>query len=215
MQVLGILCAAAAIHADEAVPQQPSSPDWQLLVFSGFHSVAAQADSPLAKNRGAELGTFVVTPWRLFQEKYTAVVLRVQTIAFPRGITIPSPAVPDESIKLTNATHTQLRTDFRHILTWLEIDWSLGGGLMLPVTSSILTPRGEFDFANAKQLYPLATSSLQQMDSSYALFFHAGIDQMLLAGMLLLGVGVDISLLEFPRTKQSFAFSLYAGVRVW
>ncbi len=182
---------------------------------AGFNSVAAAKQSLLADNRGSELGFIVTTPWRLWHGSYSAFGVRAQAVAYPNAIDTPSPTVAGESVKLTNAVHSQVRADFRQIYEIWGIHWSLGLGLMLPVTNSISTPRGEFSYADARSAYPQAADSLRKIDRSYAVFVRLGIDQKLLDDYLLVGLGLDISALEFPRTQQLVSINLYAGVRVW
>lgn len=188
---------------------------WQLAITTGFTSVAADKDSLLADNRGAELGLVATVPWRFLNEKANLIALRAQTIAFPNAIETASPAVAGETVKLTNASHSQLRLDARQIYEYWGIHWAVGLGVMVPVTSSITTPRGEYTFAEAGAIYTAAQGDLRKIDRSYAVYLRLGIDQKLLDDALLLGVGLDIQALEFPRTEQRVALNFYAGVRVW
>lgn len=189
--------------------------EWQAAVITGFNSVAAGKDSLLADNRGAELGLYVTTPWRLWQEHYTALSLRAQAVAYPNAIETPSPTAAGETVKLTNAVHSQLRADVRQIYELWGIHWTLGLGMMLPISNSISSPRGELAYADARTIYPDAAANLRRIDRSYALFLRLGIDQKFLNDMLLLGLGLDVSAMEFPRTDQLMTINFYAGVRVW
>lgn len=198
-----------------AQPNTETLLPWQLAVTTGFASVAAGKDSLLADNRGAELGLVATLPWRFMNERASLVTLRAQTIAFPTAIETPSPAVAGETVKLTNASHSQLRLDARQIYELWGIHWALGLGVMVPVTSSITTPRGEYTFAEAGAIYTAAQGDLRKIDKSYAVYLRFGIDQKMLDDALLLGLGIDIHALEFPRTEQRVALNFYAGVRVW
>lgn len=209
--VLLCLATIAGAHQLSAHPQG----EWQAAVIAGFNSVAAGKDSLLTDNRGAELGLYITTPWRLWQEHYTALSLRAQAVAYPNAIETPSPTVAGETVKLTNAVHSQLRADLRQIHELWGIHWTLGLGLLLPISSSISSPRGEMAYADAGSAYPEAAASLRRIDRSYAVFLRLGVDQKLLGDMLLLGPGFDISALEFPRTDQLVTINFYAGVRIW
>ncbi|MFZ5630524.1 MAG: hypothetical protein ACOY5B_15435 [Spirochaetota bacterium] len=208
-----LLCFSTLVASGQISAQEGSA--WQAAVIAGFNSVAAAKDSLLADNRGAELGLYVTTPWRLWNEHYTALSLRAQAVAYPNAIVTPSPAVAGENVKLTNAVHSQLRADIRQIYELWDIHWTLGLGFLLPVSSSISTPRGEFTYTEARTVYPESAGNLRKIDRSYAVFLRVGIDQKLMNDMLLLGLGLDISALEFPRTEQLVSFNFYAGVRVW
>ena len=203
---------ASAVFAE---PGAPAPLPWQFAITTGFNSVAAGKDSLLSDNRGAELGLVARVPWRFLEERENLITLRAQTIAFSNAIETASPAVAGETVKLTNATHSQLRLDARQIYEYWGIHWSAGLGVMLPVTSSITTPRGEYTFAEAGERYSAAQGDLRKIDKSYAVYLRLGIDQRLLDDALLLGFGLDIQALEFPRTEQRVALNFYAGVRVW
>ena len=211
--LFAVICTVSLAGSHQIFAQRTG--EWQVAVMTGFNSVAAGKESLLADNRGTELGLYVTTPWQLWSAHYTALSLRAQAVTYPNAIETPSPAVAGETVKLTNAVHSQLRADIRQIYEIWDIHWTLGLGLMLPVTNSISTPRGEFSFADARTEYPQATDSLRKIDRSYAVFLRVGIDQKILNDMLLLGLGFDISALEFPRTAQLVSFNLYAGVSVW
>jgi hypothetical protein len=208
-----VLC-LTSMSAASRISAQPGG-EWQAAVITGFNSVAAGKDSLLQDNRGAELGLYVTTPWRLWQEHYMAFSLRAQAVAYPNAIETPSPTIAGETVRLTNAVHCQARADFRQIYELWDIHWTLGLGLMLPISNSISSPRGELTYADARSVYPEAAASLRRIDRSYALFLRIGLDQKLMNDMLLLGLGFDINAAEFPRTDQLVTVNFYAGVRVW
>ncbi len=207
-----ILVLSSALFAE---PAADASLPWQFAVTTGFISVAADKESLLSDNRGAELGLIARMPWRFLEERENLIALRAQTIAFPNAIETASPAVAGETVKLTNASHSQLRLDARQIYEHWGVHWSVGLGFMVPVTSSITTPRGEYTFAEAGEKYTAAQGDVRKIDTSYAVYLRLGIDQKLLDDALLLGFGLDIQALEFPRTEQRVALNFYAGVRVW
>lgn len=215
--LLFLLNTVLALQSQLFAVEELSPLAWHAAVTTGLNSIAAPKDSQLANNRSAEIGVHVITPWRIWNERYTAWMLRAQTIAYPKAIVIPAPnhALTGDTIKLTNAVRSQLRAELRQVYRWSGVDWALGLGLMLPVTSSISTPRGEFTYSEARTFYPDADSGLRKLDSSYAIFIHLGIEQSLLDELFLLGIGLDMSVLEFPRTDQFGYINFYAGVRIW
>lgn len=208
-----VLCLATVTGMGRIVAHQGG--EWQVAAIAGFNSVAAGKDALLSENRGAELGLYLTTPWRLWCEHSTALALRAQSVAYPNAIETPSPTVASETVKLTNASHSQLRAEMRQTYALWDIPWTIGLGLMLPVSSSISTPRGELSYSEARATYTEASDQLRKIDQSYAVFLRFGIDQKLLDDALLLGLGFDFSALEFPRTEQRLGFNLYAGIRVW
>lgn len=200
--------------ATESVAQVTKRRELEFAVTAGFGSVLASNDL-LKNNKGAEIGLIATLPLTLWKEDANLVTLRGQYTDYANGIETPSPLDPATNVKLTNAGHSQLRMDFRQIFTYWDIQWSVGLGMQLPVTSSILTPRGEFTFADAKSNYPAASDSIAKIDRSFAGYLRLGIDQKILSNALIIGIALELTFAESPKTEQRALLNIYAGARIW
>lgn len=186
----------------------------EFAVTAGFGSVMTNNEL-LKNNKGAEIGLITTLPVTLWKEDANLVTLRGQFTHYANGIETPSPVDPATNVKLTNAGHSQLRLDFRQVFIYWDIQWSVGLGLQIPVTSRILTPRGEFTFAETKGYYPAAADSIAKFDRSFAGYLRLGIDQKIFSNTLILGAAIELTFAEAPRTDQRAFLNLYAGARIW
>ena len=202
----------ALISAEAAPAETIPARTWQIGVTAGFNSIAS-GDELVKKNSGAEIGLQTTLPYTLWKEDANLITLRGQFTSFSNGI--DATAANGDAIKLVNASHSQARLDFRQIFIHWGIHWSAGLGVQIPITSNILTPRGEFSFADARSYYPDSTAELAKIDKSFAGYVRLGIDQKLLADALLLGVALEIGLVESPKTQQRAVLNFYAGARIW
>lgn len=184
----------------------------QIGVTAGLNSLVS-GDALVKKNQGAELGIVATLPFSFWKEDANLVTLRGQFTNFSTGI--DTVGTNGDTVKLVNASHSQLRADFRQIFTYWSISWSVGLGLQIPLTTNILTPRGEFSFADAKNYYPGAEAELAKIDRSFMGYLRLGIDQKFFSDALLVGGGFEIGFGETPKTSQCLALNFYAGARVW
>lgn len=211
--VLLLALAYPAIITAEAVPAETiPTRTWQIGVTAGFNSIAS-GDELVKKNSGAEIGLQTTLPYTLWKEDANLFTLRGQFTSFSNGI--DATAANGDAVKLVNASHSQARLDFRQIFIHWGIHWSAGLGVQIPITTNILTPRGEFRFADARSYYPDSTAELAKIDKSFAGYVRLGIDQKFLADALLLGVALEIGLVESPKTQQRAVLNFYAGARIW
>lgn|GEM_PF-3371121 len=205
--------ALPALLSAEAAPAETIAPrSWQIGMTAGFNSTVS-GDALVKKNSGAEIGLQTTLPYTLWKEDANLVTLRGQFTSFSNGI--DATAANGDAIKLVNASHSQVRLDCRQIFIYWGIHWSAGLGVQIPVTSNILTPRGEYTFAEARGNYPDSTAELSKIDKSFAGYVRLGIDQKLLADALLLGVALEIGVIESPKTQQRAVLNFYAGARLW
>lgn len=186
----------------------------EFAVTAGLGGVMSNNEL-LKNNKGAEIGLITTLPVTLWKEDANLVTLRGQYTSYANGIETPSPLDPTTNVKLTNAGHSQLRMDFRQVFTYWDIQWSVGLGMQIPITSNILTPRGEFTFADAKSNYATAADSISKFDRSFAGYLRLGIDQKILSNTLIIGVALELTFAEAPKTDQRAFFNLYAGARIW
>lgn len=184
----------------------------QIGVTAGFNSLVS-GDALVKKNQGAELGIVANLPLSLWKEDANLVTLRGQFTNFSTGI--DTPGANGDTVKLVNASHSQLRADFRQVFTYWSVGWSIGLGVQIPLTTNILTPRGEFNFSDAKNYYPGADTELTKIDRSFMGYLRLGIDQKFFSDALLVGGGLEIGFAETPKTSQRLALNFYAGARVW
>lgn len=219
------LCALTTIDAEDTKPAttvpMPAQPtviaqprSWEIGVTAGLNSVVSN-NALLKKNEGAEIGLQVTLPWHLWKEERNLLSLRGQLTNYSNGIELPTANALGQQTKLVNASHSQVRLDWRQVFLLWDIDWTFGFGVQIPVTSSVLTPRGEYSFAEAKNYYPDAVADLGRIDRSTGVFLRFGIDQKFFDDALLLGAGFEVMVIESPRTEQRFALNLYAGAKVW
>lgn len=202
--------AFAPLFATDVFIEKPRQ--WQIGVTAGLNSIGSE-DPVLKNNRGAEFGIIATLPYTLWKEDASIVVLRGQFTGFPQGI--QSQDDSGNEVLLINASHAQARFDFRQVFVYWGIHWSVGLGLQIPITSRILTPRGEFNFRHASAFYKSADSALKKIDSATAGYIRLGVDQKFLDDTLLLGLGLEISFAESPKTEQKTVINFYAGARVW
>lgn len=186
--------------------------EWQFAITAGFNSVLS-GDTLIKKNEGAEIGLFSTLPVSLWKEDANLVSIRGQFTNFTNGV--DALGVNGDTVKLTNASHSQLRLDARQIYAYWGIHWSVGLGVQIPLTTNILTPRGEFTFNEARGYYPDSEERLAKIDRSFAGYVRLGIDQKILADALLLGGALEINVFESPKTGQRFILNFYAGARIW
>lgn len=184
----------------------------QIGVTAGFNSLVS-GDALVKKNQGAELGIVTSLPVSLWREEANLITVRGQFTNFSTGI--DTAGANGDTVKLVNASHSQLRADCRQVFTYWSVGWSVGLGIQIPLTTNILTPRGEFNFSDAKNYYPGADAELAKIDRSFMGYLRLGIDQKLFSDALLVGGGLEIGFAETPKTSQRFALNFYAGARVW
>jgi hypothetical protein len=184
----------------------------QIDITGGFNSILSN-DELVKKNQGAEIGLLATLPFALWKEDANLVAVRGQFTSFSNSIA----AVGDNGndVKLANASHAQIRFDFRQIFIYWGVHWSAGLGFQVPITTNILTPRGELSFADAKNYYSDGEAQIAKIDRSFAGYLRLGIDQKLLSDVLILGAAFEIALAESPKTNQRFILNFYAGARIW
>ena len=187
---------------------------WQVDVTAGMTRISS-SNALLKKNEGAEIGIITKLPWRLWFEERNLVAIRGQVTNYSNGIDLPTTNAVGQQNRLVNAAHSQVRIDWRQVFPLWGIDWSAGLGVQIPVVSSIMTPRGEYSFSEARALYPEVAAEIGRIDRSTGVFLRLGIDQKLLDDALVLGAAVEIMTIESPRTEQRFALSAYVGARIW
>ncbi|MBL8035653.1 MAG: hypothetical protein JNJ69_18260 [Leptospiraceae bacterium] len=187
---------------------------WQIAVAAGLNSIVTN-NTLLKNNEGAEVGLLTSLPYQLWKEDAAFISVRGQLTNYSNGITLSSTNAIGNPDKLVNAAHSQLRIDYRHIYIYWGIHWSIGLGVQLPVTSRILTPRGEFSFAETKNWYPEAQADIARIDRSTGVYLRLGIDQKLLDEALIAGIAFELMAIEAPRTDQRFALNAYIGARLW
>lgn len=207
-----IVSTTFAAAEPEAVSATSDARGLHFAVTAGFNMIASR-DNLIKKNEGAEIGLITTLPLTLWKEDANLVTVRGQFTNFSNGV--DATAENGDAIKLSNASHSQVRVDFRQIFVYWGIHWSAGLGVQIPVTTNILTPRGEYNFTDAKGYYPDAEGQLSKIDKSYAGYLRLGVDQKLLSDTLLLGLALEINLIESPKTQQRFVVNFYAGARVW
>lgn len=214
--VLFCLLFATGVAADDPSPlaSGPTLNAWQVDIIVGISRIAG-SKALVKNNEGAEIGIVTRLPWRLWVEERNLIAVRAQLTGYSSGIELPTANAAGEPNKLVNASHSQVRIDWRQIFPLWGIHWSAGLGVQIPVVSGILTPRGEYSFSEAKSLYPEAAADLGRIDRSTGIFVRLGVDQKLLDDALVLGAALEIMTIEVPRTEQRFALSLYAGARIW
>jgi len=185
-----------------------------LTLTAGFNGVMSN-DALLKNNKGAELGAIASLPLTFWREDANLVTLRAQYTSYANGIETPSPANAATLVKLTNAGHAQLRADFRQIFALWGIEFSAGLGIQVPLTTSLLAPRGELTFTEAKSTYAAAAPEIQKIDSAYAGYVRLGIDQRVLADSVLLGIALEINFVESIKTEQRAVLNFYAGAKIF
>lgn len=188
--------------------------EFQVAVAAGFNNILS-SDNFLKPNSGAEIGLLLTLPLQIWREDASIVAVRGQFTSFSNGIDSLATDGTGNTLKLVNASHAQLRTDFRQIFRHWGVDWSIGLGVQIPITSRILTPRGELNFSDARTYYADSASSLDKIASTYAGYLRLGIDQKLLGDALCVGVAFEINFVESPQSLQRTAINLYAGARIW
>lgn len=210
-----LLCVTGSLAADDpALRSVAERHAWQVDITAGISRIAS--GNPLIKqNEGADIGVITQLPWRFWLEERNLVSVRAQLTNYSNGIELQTTNSVGEQNKLVNAAHSQLRIDWRQIFPLWGIHWSAGIGMQIPIVSSIITPRGEFSFSEAKSLYPEVAADIGRIDRSTGIFVRLGVDQRLLDEALTLGVAFEVMTIEVPRTEQRLAFSLYAGARIW
>lgn len=213
--LFGLLCVTGSLAADEPAHANEAHRNvWQVDIVAGISRIAS--GNPLIKqNEGAEIGVITQLPWRFWLEERNLVSVRAQLTNYSNGIELPTTNAVGQQNKLVNAAHSQLRIDWRQIFPLWGIHWSAGIGMQIPIVASIITPRGEYSFNEAKSFYPEVAADIGRIDRSTGFFLRLGIDQKLLDDALVLGAGLEIMTIEAPRTEQRFAINLYAGARIW
>jgi hypothetical protein len=214
-----LILATQLFGAEPTTPPQeaPAPAEIRRLQFAltaGLNALATN-NALLKKNEGAEIGVITTLPVKIWRENANLVTLRGQFTNYSNGIELNSTNAAGEKNKLVNAGHSQLRMDFRQVFTLWNVSWSAGLGFQIPLSTRVMSPRGEFSFADARGYYPEAGAGLSSMDRSYAFYLRLGIDQKLFDDNLLLGLGFEINLAEAPRTDQRAFLNLYAGARLW
>lgn len=187
---------------------------FQVALAGGFNRIFS-GDDFVKQNTGAEFSVLSTLPWQIWREDFSLVVIRAQFTRFTDEIVLPTNASTGTSPTLFYPTHSQMKADLRQVFHIWQIGWSLGLGFQVPVYNSVLTPLGRFTFADAKENYPGASTTLDKIRPAYAIFMHAGIDQKFLDDALIAGIGLDISVASFTANSERVAFNVYAGARLW
>lgn len=186
---------------------------FQLGVAAGFNRLISQ-DVLARENSGAEIGILTYLPFQIFNESANLVTVRAQYTRYNNDLIFAN-ASGDDTVRLFFPSHSQLKFDFRQIFQYWGIGFSLGLGLQLPVSTSVLTPLGRFTFREAATLYPQSKELLAKIETSHAVYVRVGIDQKFLDDALLAGIGIDVNILETPKTLQRYTLNVYAGARIW
>lgn len=187
---------------------------FEVALTAGFNGVLSNVDL-LKDNKGAEIGVISTLPLKIWREDANLLTVRGQYTSYTNGIDTPSPLLAAETVKLTNAGHSQIRTDFRQIFVYWDIHWSVGVGLQIPITSNLLAPRGQLTFDEARTIYAAAATAIEKIDRSYAGYLRIGVDQKLLSNMIIIGAAFELNFVETPRTEQRLVFNFYAGAKIF
>jgi hypothetical protein len=211
--MVSLLVISGSLAADAGVPEvaRVLNPSKSLqFAIAGGLNFNLTTDPFVRKSEGAEVGAIAILPWHVWREDLALVTMRAQYTNYSTEIPLSG-----GNSSLKNAAHAQLRADYRQGFEHWGLNWTVGLGIMFPLHSAMLTPKGEFSFSEAEAYYPEAAGSISKINSSSAVYLRLGIDQQVLSDILIIGGGVELTALEWPKTTQRAYVNFYAGVRVW